>query len=91
METNTGRLPKQGDNKQTNKQIKMPQMKEQNITPNKKRTKQNEDNHLPDAEFKTMVPKMLKEHVERIDELSENFNKERRQINMEIENIKRTS
>ena len=40
-----------------------------------------ETSNLPDAEFKTLVIRMLNELRGRVDELSENFNKE-------IENIK---
>ena len=40
-----------------------------------------ETNNLPDAEFKTLVIRMLNDLRERVYELSENFNKE-------IENIK---
>ena len=32
--------------------------------------------NLPDTEFKTMIIRMLKELKRRIDEISENFNKE---------------
>ena len=42
-----------------------------------------ETSNLLDAEFKTLVIKMLNEFRGRADELNENFNKE-------IENIKRT-
>ena len=35
-----------------------------------------ETSNLPDAEFKTLVIKMLNELRGRVDELSENFNKE---------------
>ena len=36
-----------------------------------------ETSHLPDAQFKIVVIKMLKEFWGRVDKLSENFNKER--------------
>ena len=47
-----------------------------------KRTKQMETSNLPDAEFKTLVIRIL-------NNLSENFNKDEN-IKMEIENIKET-
>ena len=57
METNTGRLPKQGD-KET-----WPQMKEQMKTPEQELNKM-EKNNLSVAEFKTLVIRMLKEPSE---------------------------
>ena len=48
-----------------------------------------ESSNITDAEFKTLVIKMLSEHRGRIDELSENFNKEIENIKVEIENIKK--
>ena len=47
-----------------------------------------ETSNLPGAEFKTLVTRMLDELKERVDDLSENFNKEWN-IKMEIENIKK--
>ena len=41
----------------------------------RKRIHQNGDN-LPDAEFKTLVIKMLLEHGRKVDEFNLNFNKE---------------
>ena len=35
-----------------------------------------ETSKVPDADFKTLVIRMLSELKERVDELSENFNKE---------------
>ena len=55
-------------------------MKEQNKNLENK-LKKIEMSNLPDAEFKILVLRMLKELKERVDELKENFNKE-------IENIK---
>ena len=56
-------------------------MKEQNKTPEKE-LKKMETNNLSDARFKTLVIRMLKELRRRVEELSENLNKE-------IENIKK--
>ena len=64
------------------------QMKEQDKTLEKELRKM-ETRNLPDAEFKTLVIKMLNELRGRIDNLSENFNKEVRNIKMEIESIKK--
>ena len=50
-------------------------MKEQNKAPEKEFIKM-EISNIPVAEFKTQVIKMLKELREKVDELSENFNKE---------------
>ena len=47
-----------------------------------------ESSNLTDAEFKTLVIKMPKELRGRVDELSENFNKEIKNIKMEMEIIK---
>ena len=65
----------------------MPQIKEQNKTPEKELNKM-ETSKLPDAEFKTLIVRMLSELRGRADELSENFSKEIGNIKMEIENIK---
>ena len=43
-------------------------------------------NNLPDVEFKTLVIRMLDKLRGRVEELSENFNKEMQNIKMEIEN-----
>ena len=61
-------------------------MKEQNKAPEKEFNKIKKNN-IPDAEFKTLVIRMLKELKGRVDELSENFYKEMENITMEIENI----
>ena len=47
-----------------------------------------ESNNLTDAEFKTLVIRVLNEHKGSLDELSENLNKEIKNIKMEIEIIK---
>ena len=65
----------------------MSQMKEQDKTPEKELNKM-ETSNLPDAEFKTLVIKMLSELRGKSEELSETFNKEIGNIKMEIENIK---
>ena len=44
-----------------------------------------ESSNLTDAEFKTLVIKMLNELRSRVDELSENFNKEIENIKLEVE------
>ena len=46
-------------------------------------------NNLSEAEFKMLVIRMLNELRGRVDELSENFNKEIENIKMKIENIKK--
>ena len=69
------------------KQRNMLQMKEQNKTPEKELNKMKTSN-LPDAEFKTLVIKMLSELRGKSEELSETFNKEIGNIKMEIKNIK---
>ena len=48
-----------------------------------------ETSNLPDGEFKTRFIRMLSELRGRLDELSENFNKEIGNIKMEIENRKK--
>lgn len=58
-------------------------MKEQNKTLEKELNKMERSN-LSDAEFKTLVIKVLNE----LQECRENFNKEIGKIKMEIENIK---
>ena len=63
-------------------------MKEQNKTLEKK-LKEMEMSNLPDAEFKILVIRMLNELRGRIDNFSENFNKEMRKIKMGIENIRK--
>ena len=65
-------------------------MKEQNKAPEKERNKV-EMSNLKDAEFKTLVIRMLNELKGRVDELSENFNREVENIKMEMENKKETS
>ena len=61
----------------------MCQMKEKDKTPGKE-LNEREISNLPDTEFKTLVIRMLNELRGRIDELSKNLNKE-------IEAIKRAS
>ena len=56
-------------------QRNMAQMQEQNKTPEKELNEM-EASNLSDAEFKTLVIRMLNELRRRVDELSENFNKE---------------
>ena len=57
-------------------------------------TEQNRDPHimessnLTDAEFKTLVVKMFNELMGRVDEFSENFNKEIKNTKMDMEIIK---
>ena len=63
-------------------------MKEQNKTPEKE-LKKMETNNLSDARFKTLVIRMLKELRRRVEELSENINKEIINAKMELENIKK--
>ena len=63
-------------------------MKEQNKAPEKEFNKM-ETSNLPDADFKILVIRMLNELRGRIQELSENFNKEIGNIKIEIENIKK--
>ena len=46
-----------------------------------------ESGNLTDAEFKTLVEKMINELMRRIIEFSENFNKEIKNIKMEMEII----
>ena len=48
-----------------------------------------EASNLPDIEFKILVIRMLSELRGRVDELSDNFNKEIKNIKIEIENIKK--
>ena len=47
-----------------------------------------ETSNLPDAEFKTMVIRVVSELRERVDELSGKFSKEKGYIKLEIETIK---
>ena len=67
------------------RQRNMAQMKKQNNIPEKELNKM-ETSNLPDAEFKTLVIRMIKEHREKV-ELTENFNKDLRNIKTEIQNI----
>ena len=71
-------------------QRNMPQMKEQNKTP-QKNTNRMEPRNLLDVEFKTQaqVIRMLNKLRVRVHELSENFNKEIENIKMELETIKK--
>ena len=61
-------------------------MKAQNKTPEKELNKM-ETSNLLDAEFKILVIRMLNELRRRVDELSENFNKDIGNIKTEVENI----
>ena len=63
-------------------------MKEQIKTLEKELTEMRASN-LPDAEFKTLVRRMLEELKGRVDGLNKNFNKKIGNIKMEIENIKK--
>ena len=64
-------------------------MKEQNKTPEKELNKM-ETNNLPDAEFRTLVIRMLREFRGRVDELSKNFNKEIGNIIWTLKKLKTT-
>ena len=64
----------------------MSQTKEQNKAPEKELNKM-ETSNLPNAGFKTLLIRILNELKGRVDELSENFNKEIENMKMEIENI----
>ena len=64
------------------RQRNMAQMKEQNKSPEKELNKM-EASNVPDAEFKTLVIRML-------NALSENFYKKIGNIKTEIENIKKS-
>ena len=66
----------------------MPLMKEQDKTPEKE-LNETETSNLPDAEFGTLVLKMFKKLRRRIDQLSENFNKNMGNIKINIENLKK--
>ena len=68
------------------RQKSMSHMKEQNKAPGKEFTKMKTSN-LPDIEFKTLAIRMLKELRRRVDELSENFNKEIENVKMELGDI----
>ena len=48
-----------------------------------------ERSNLPDTEFKTLIIRMLSELRRRVEELSENINKEIINAKMELENIKK--
>ena len=65
----------------------MSPMKEQDKTPIKE-PKEVETSSLPNGEFKTLIIRMLNELKERVDEFSENFNKEIGNRKLEIEIIK---
>ena len=69
------------------RQRNMAQMKEQIKTPENELNKM-EISNLSDAEFKTLVIRMLNEFRGRIDEFSENFSKDMASIKMEAENKK---
>ena len=65
-------------------------MKEQIKTPENELNKM-EISNLSDAEFKTLVIRMLNEFKRRVDELSENFNKEIENKSGDRKHKKRTS
>ena len=71
------------------RQRDMSQMKEQNKTPEKELNKM-ETNNLPDAEFRTLVIRMLREFRGRVDELSKNFNIEIGNIIWTLKKLKTT-
>ena len=48
-----------------------------------------ETSNLPDTEFKTLIIRMLSELRRRVEELSENINKEIINAKMDLENIKK--
>ena len=62
-------------------------MKEQNKIPEKELNKM-ETSNLPDKKFKMLITRILNELRGRVDELSENFNKEIENI-MKLENIEK--
>ena len=66
----------------------MSQMTVQNKTPEKELNKM-ETGNLPDAQFKTLMIRMVNEQGGRVDELHENFKKEIGDIKMELENVKK--
>ena len=66
----------------------MAQMKEKNKTLGKELNKM-ETSNLQDAEFKTLVIRMLNEPRVKVDELRDNFNKEIGNTKLEIENMKK--
>lgn len=57
----------------------MAQMKEPDKTPEKELTEM-EIRNIPDTKFKTLIIRVLKELMKRLDELGENFDKEIRNI-----------
>ena len=65
----------------------MSQMKERNKH-QKKNFKKIETSNPPGAELKTLVIRMLNELRKRVDDFSENFNKDVGNIKVEIENLK---
>ena len=67
----------------------MPQMKQQEKTPENKLNEM-ETNKLPETEFKIMVIRMLNEFMRRMDEHSENINREIISIKQNIETKKIT-
>ena len=60
------------------------QMKEQNKTPGKELNKK-ETSNQPDAEFKTLLLRMLNEIMRRVEAFSENFNKKIENLKTEVE------
>ena len=68
-------------------QRNMSQIKEQNKAPEKELNKM-ETSNLPDGELKILIIRMHNELKGRGNELSENFNKEIKNIKMKVESIK---
>ena len=66
----------------------MPQMKEQEIAPEKELNEM-KLTKIPDVEFKITVIRMLKDLKGRMDDLSENLNKEMVSSKKDIETINR--
>ena len=66
----------------------MSQMTVQNKTPEKELNKM-ETGNLPNAQFKTLMIRMVNEQGGGVDELHENFKKEIGDIKMELENVKK--
>ena len=68
------------------RQRNLSHMKKQNKAPEKE-LNERETSNLPDTEIKTLVIRMLNKLRRRVDELSEDFNKEIENIKIERENI----
>ena len=84
---NTYRQPKGGNQNEDTKKHVPNERTEQNSK--KKGAYKMEISYPVDADFKTLVIRILNELRRRVDELSENFNKEMGNIKMETENIKK--